>query len=38
MQEVFESGLLIVVAGLAAVLQLIGTRPGSGMTKKHLLQ
>ena len=35
MQEVFESGLLIVVAGLAAVLQLIGARPGSGMTKKQ---
>ena len=35
MQEVFESGLLIVVAGLAAVLQLIGARPDSGMTKKQ---
>ena len=35
MQEVFESGLLIVVAGLAAVLRLIGARPGSGMTKKQ---
>ena len=38
MQEVFESGLLIVVAGLAAVLQLIGARLDSGMTKKPLLQ
>ncbi len=35
MQEVFESGLLIVVAGLAAVLQLIGARLDSGMTKKQ---
>ena len=35
MQEVFESGLLIVVAGLAAVLQLMGVRPGSGMTRKQ---
>ena len=38
MQEVFESGLLIVVAVLAAILQLIGARPNSGMTKKPLLQ
>ena len=29
MQEVFESGLLIVVAGLAAVLQLIGAGPAA---------
>ena len=35
MQEVFESGLLIVVAVLAAVLQLMGVRPGSGMTRKQ---
>ena len=35
MQEVFESGLLIVVAVLAAILQLIGARPNSGMTKKQ---
>ena len=35
MQEVFESGLLTVVAVLAAVLQLIGARPDSGMTKKQ---
>ena len=35
MQEVFESGLLIVVAALAAILQLIGARPNSGMTKKQ---
>ena len=35
MQEVFESGLLTVVAILAAVLQLIGARPDSGMTKKQ---
>ena len=35
MQELFESGLLIVVAVLAAVLQLMGVRPGSGMTKKQ---
>ena len=35
MQEVFESGLLIVVAVLAAVLQVIGRRPGSGVTKKQ---
>ena len=32
MQEVFESGLLIVVAVLAAVLQIMGARPGGGMT------
>lgn len=35
MQEMFESGLLIVVAVLAAVLQLMGVRPGSGMTRKQ---
>ena len=35
MQEVFESGPLIVVAVLAAVLQLMGVRPGSGMTRKQ---
>ena len=35
MQEVFESGLLIVVAVLAAVLQIMGARPGGGMTGRQ---
>ena len=35
MQELFESGLLIVVAVLAAILQFVGARPNSGMTKKQ---
>ena len=37
MQELFETGLLAVVAVLAAVLRLIGQRPGSGMGKKQKL-
>lgn len=35
MQELFETGLLAVVAVLAAVLRLLGQRPGSGMTGKQ---
>ena len=35
MQEMIESGLLIVVAVLSVILLLIGQRPSSGMTKKQ---
>ncbi len=35
MQEMIESGLLIVVAVLSVILLLIGQRAGSGMTKKQ---
>ena len=35
MQEMIESGLLIVVAVLSIILLLIGQRPSSGMTKKQ---
>ena len=35
MQEMIESGLLIVVAVLSIILLLIGRRPSSGMTKKQ---
>lgn len=35
MQELIVNTLLVVVAVLAAVLQLIGQRPSSGMTKKQ---
>lgn len=35
MQELIVNTLLVVVAVLAAVLQAIGQRPGSGMTKKQ---
>lgn len=35
MQEMIESGLLIVVAVLSVVLLLIGQRPASGMTRKQ---
>lgn len=34
MQEYIINGLLIVVALLAVILQIIGTRPSAGMTKK----
>ena len=35
MQEMIESGLLIVVAVLSVILLLIGQRPSSGMTKRQ---
>ena len=35
MQALLESGLLAVVALLAAILQIIGARPQSGMTRKQ---
>ena len=35
MQEWLESGLLIAVAVLAAILQFIGARPAAGMTRKQ---
>lgn len=35
MQEYIVNGLLIVVALLAVILQIIGTRPSAGMTKKQ---
>ena len=35
MQEMIESGLLIVVAVLSVILLLIGQRPSSGMTRKQ---
>ena len=35
MQEMIESGLLIVVAVLSIILLLIGQRSSSGMTKKQ---
>ena len=35
MQEYIINGLLIVVALLAVILQIIGTRPSAGMTKKQ---
>ena len=35
MQEMIESGLLIVVAVLSVILLLIGQRANSGMTKKQ---
>ena len=35
MQEYIVNGLLLVVALLAAVLQIIGTRPSAGMTQKQ---
>ena len=35
MQALLESGLLTVVALLAAILQIIGARPQSGMTRKQ---
>ena len=38
MQEMIESGLLIVVAVLSVILLLIGQRPSSGMTKKQKKQ
>ena len=34
MQEYIINGLLVVVALLAVILQIIGTRPTAGMTKK----
>lgn len=33
MQEYIINGLLVVVALLAVILQIIGTRPSAGMTK-----
>lgn len=35
MQEYIINGLLVVVALLAVILQIIGTRPTAGMTKKQ---
>lgn len=35
MEEYIINGLLVVVALLAVILQMIGTRPASGMTKKQ---
>lgn len=35
MQEYIINGLLVVVALLAVILQIIGTRPSAGMTKKQ---